>query len=62
MSKAIGIVAEYNPFHNGHAHHLREAKRIAGNRPVIAAMSGSLVQRGLPATDVHYPGNCCSSI
>ena len=43
MSKAIGIVAEYNPFHNGHAHHLREAKRIAGNRPVIAAMSGSLV-------------------
>ena len=25
MSKAIGIVAEYNPFHNGHAHHLREA-------------------------------------
>lgn len=40
MSKAIGIVAEYNPFHNGHAHHLREAKRIAGNRPVIAAMSG----------------------
>lgn len=31
MSKAIGIVAEYNPFHNGHAHHLREAKRIAGN-------------------------------
>ena len=49
MSKAIGIVAEYNPFHNGHAHHLREAKRIAGNRPVIAAMSGSLVQRGLPA-------------
>lgn len=35
MSKAIGIVAEYNPFHNGHAHHLREAKRIAGNRPVI---------------------------
>lgn len=49
MSKAIGIVAEYNPFHNGHAHHLREAKRIAGNRPVITAMSGSLVQRGLPA-------------
>lgn len=49
MEKAIGIVAEYNPFHNGHVHHLREAKRIAGNRPVIAAMSGSLVQRGLPA-------------
>lgn len=49
MNKAIGIVAEYNPFHNGHAHHLREAKRLAGNRPIIAAMSGSLVQRGLPA-------------
>ncbi len=49
MEKAIGIVAEYNPFHNGHAHHLREAKRLAGNKPIIAAMSGSLVQRGLPA-------------
>lgn len=45
MSKAIGIVAEYNPFHNGHAHHLREAKRIAGNRPVIAAMSGACTAR-----------------
>lgn len=49
MIKAIGVVAEYNPFHNGHAHHLRESRRIAGNCPVIAAMSGSLVQRGMPA-------------
>ena len=49
MNKAIGIVAEYNPFHNGHAHHLRESKRIAGNLPIIAVMSGSIVQRGLPA-------------
>lgn len=46
--KACGIVAEYNPFHNGHLHHLREAKRLTG-LPVIAVMSGSIMQRGEPA-------------
>lgn len=46
--KAVGIVAEYNPFHNGHLHHVKETKKQTG-LPVIAVMSGSLCQRGEPA-------------
>ena len=46
--KATGIVAEYNPFHNGHLHHLQETKRKTG-QPIIVVMSGSLMQRGEPA-------------
>ncbi len=45
----IGIVAEYNPFHNGHAYHLAETKKVVGDAPVIAVMSGNFVQRGIPA-------------
>ncbi len=30
MSRVLGIVAEYNPFHNGHAYHIRESKRRTG--------------------------------
>ena len=43
-----GIGAEYNPFHNGHAH-LIEAARAAGATHIVAVMSGSFVQRGGPA-------------
>lgn len=46
--EATGIVAEYNPFHNGHLYHLRETKKLTG-QPLIIIMSGSLVQRGEPA-------------
>ncbi len=46
--KAVGIVAEYNPFHNGHLLHLKETKNLT-NLPVIAVMSGSFMQRGEPA-------------
>lgn len=50
MKNSIGIVAEYNPFHNGHLLHLAEARRLAGeNLPAVAVMSGSVVQRGEPA-------------
>jgi len=45
---AIGIVAEYNPFHNGHQLHINETKKTH-NLPVIAVMSGSFMQRGEPA-------------
>ena len=47
--KAVGIIAEYNPFHNGHLYHLEEAKRLAGSDVVVVAMSGNFVQRGEPA-------------
>ena len=46
--KICGIVAEYNPFHNGHKYHL-EKTREAGARCVVAVMSGSFVQRAEPA-------------
>ena len=44
-----GIIAEYNPFHQGHAFHLKEARRLTGADYVIVAMSGNYVQRGVPA-------------
>ena len=47
--KTAGIVAEYNPFHNGHQYHIEETKKEAGATYVIAVMSGDFVQRGAPA-------------
>ena len=47
--KAVGIVVEYNPFHNGHKLHIQESKRQTGADVVIAVMSGSFLQRGEPA-------------
>ncbi|MGO1058096.1 nucleotidyltransferase [Planococcus sp. FY231025] len=47
--KATGIVVEYNPFHNGHLHHARQAKKVSGADAVIAVMSGQFLQRGEPA-------------
>ncbi len=44
-----GIIAEYNPFHNGHALHARLARTETGADYVIAVMSGNFVQRGTPA-------------
>lgn len=45
--KTIGIVAEYNPFHTGHAHHIQESRRFFPEETaVIAVMSGNWVQRG----------------
>lgn len=43
--KICGIVAEYNPFHNGHAHLINEARRN-GATHIVAVMSGNFVQRG----------------
>ena len=47
--KIVGLITEYNPFHNGHLHHIREARRVTGADTVIAVMSGDYVQRGVPA-------------
>ena len=42
-----GVVAEYNPFHAGHAHHLAETRRALGeDTAIVCAMSGNFVQRG----------------
>lgn len=47
--KVLGIVAEYNPFHNGHKYHIDEAKKIVNPDITVCAMSGNFVQRGEPA-------------
>lgn len=46
---AAGIIAEYNPFHNGHAYQVRRVRELTGADVVVAAMSGNWVQRGEPA-------------
>lgn len=49
-----GIIAEYNPFHNGHHFHIEETRRLTGCTHVVVVMSGSFVQRGGPAmADKH---------
>ncbi len=47
--KIVGLITEYNPFHNGHLYHIRKAKEITGADAVIVVMSGNFVQRGAPA-------------
>ena len=42
----VGIVAEYNPFHAGHAFHLAETRQRLGKCTAVAVMSGNFVQRG----------------
>lgn len=46
MSKVLGIIAEYNPFHNGHLYHLNKSKEITGSNYTIAVISGNFTQRG----------------
>ena len=47
--KAVGVIVEFNPLHNGHIEHMRETKRITGREHTVAVMSGNFVQRGEPA-------------
>lgn len=43
----IGVVSEYNPFHLGHAHHLRQSRALVGDdAAVVCVLSGDFVQRG----------------
>lgn len=45
----VGVVAEYNPFHNGHLYHLRQAQKLTSAQATVCVMSGNFVQRGEPA-------------
>ncbi len=47
--KVSAIIAEYNPFHNGHKYHIEETKRRTDDSFVMVIMSGNFVQRGEPA-------------
>ena len=49
METVVGIVCEYNPFHNGHLYHINETRRRTAADAVVCAMSGDFVQRGAPA-------------
>ena len=47
--KIVGIIAEYNPFQNGHEYHIKKALEVTGADAAIVVMSGDFVQRGTPA-------------
>lgn len=47
--KIVGLITEYNPFHNGHLYHIKESLRVTGADAAIVVMSGDYVQRGVPA-------------
>ncbi|MHA7962983.1 nucleotidyltransferase [Paenibacillus sp. CAU 1782] len=45
----VGLIVEYNPFHNGHRYHLQQSRKLTGADAVVAVMSGHFLQRGEPA-------------
>lgn len=47
--KILGLITEYNPFHNGHRYHLEKSKEITKATHTVAVMSGNFLQRGEPA-------------
>lgn len=46
---AVGVIAEYNPFHNGHMYHLNKIKEMFPNEEIVAVISSSFTQRGEPS-------------
>jgi len=52
--KTVGIIAEYNPFHKGHAYQLQKAKELTEADYAVIVMSGNFVQRGFPAIVNKY--------
>ena len=44
--RVLGVIAEYNPFHNGHAYHLEQSKQESDADAVVCVISGNFVQRG----------------
>ncbi len=52
--KTAAIIAEYNPFHNGHAYHIQRTRQLSGADYVLVLMSPDYVQRGEPAVTDKY--------
>lgn len=50
----LGLITEYNPFHNGHKLHIEKSKEITNSKNCIVVMSGNFVQRGEPAIFDKY--------
>ena len=49
LMKIVGLITEYNPFHNGHQYHIQAAKEVTGADIAVVIMSGDYVQRGTAA-------------
>ena len=49
MDKVLGVIAEYNPFHNGHLYHLNKSKQLTKAKYTIAVIGGNFTQRGEPS-------------
>ena len=47
--RVVGIIAEYNPLHNGHIYHMDQARALTGAAHCVVVMTGNFVQRGEPA-------------
>lgn len=58
--KHIGIIAELNPFHNGHAYLIQQAKQMHPDKQIVIIMSGDYVQRGEPAIFNKYIRTKCA--
>lgn len=52
--KITAIIAEYNPFHNGHAYQIQKARELTQADAILVVMSGNFVQRGTPAVFDKY--------
>ena len=52
--ETVGIIAEYNPFHNGHLYQINKLKELTNAHNIVAVMSGDFVQRGTPAWTDKY--------
>ena len=44
--KAVGIICEYNPFHNGHLYHLKKVKEMYPNHLIVLVLNGYFLERG----------------
>ncbi len=49
LEKILGIIAEYNPLHNGHIYHIKKSKEVTGADYAVAVISGNFTQRGEPS-------------
>ena len=47
--KTVGIIGEYNPFHNGHLYHIENVKKLFPDCPIILVLSPTFTQRGIPS-------------
>ncbi len=52
--KIVGLIVEYNPFHNGHLYHLKKSIELTNATHSVAVMSGNFLQRGEPALFDKY--------